>query len=179
MVFSEDDVLHARDGDQDAFIRLIQTYETSLYRVAKGILKEDSICADAIQEAILKSYKSISKLKNPKYFKTWITRILINECNDILKKKHKDLSHENIESLQDMEADVKENCDLTEAISELDEKHRAVVTLFYYEEFSIKEISQILKISEGTVKSRLNRARLKLSSYLNLQNPEERGVENG
>ena len=178
MVLSENDVLLAQSGNEEAFIRLIRSCESSLYRVAKGILKEDLDCADAIQETILKSYHSISKLKNPAYFKTWLIRILINECNDMLKIKRKSLSLTNIENVAEPEKPKNEFDELRAAILELNEKYRMVVTLFYFEDCSIKEIAQVLNIREGTVKSRLNRARALLASYLN-QVKEEGRDENG
>lgn len=176
VMLQENDVLLAQSGDQEAFIRLINNCESSLYRVAKGFLKEDSDCADAIQETILKSYKSISKLKNPAYFKTWLIRILINECNDMLRTNQKSFPLETIEIMADSSVDNFE--ELREALIQLNEKYRTVVGLFYFEGCSIKEIAEILTIREGTVKSRLNRARLMLASILN-QMKEERGSQHG
>lgn len=174
---SENDVLLAQRGDKRAFVRLMDSCEQSLYRVSKGILKEDSDCADAIQETILKSYKSITKLKKPTYFKTWITRILINECYDLLRKRNKVIPMESLEEqLPDTGYNDSYFLELSDSLSKVDYKHRVVLTLFYFEDFSIKEISTILKIREGTVKSRLNRARTKLSSLLEM---EERRLENG
>ncbi|MEH7389218.1 sigma-70 family RNA polymerase sigma factor [Bacillus sp. JJ1503] len=174
MVLSENDVLLAQSGNQEAFIRLIRNCESSLYRVAKGILKEELDCADAIQETILKSYHSISKLKNPAYFKTWLIRILINECNDMLKKKQKSLSYNNMENLAEPQKAENEFDELRAAISKLNENYRTVVVLFYFEDCSIKDIAQVLNIREGTVKSRLNRARAMLANYLNQVNDEGR-----
>ena len=70
----------AKSGDKAAFSELIDCHRQTLYRVAKGILKSDFDVADAIQEAIISAYKNIGSLKNEDYFKTWIIRILINEC---------------------------------------------------------------------------------------------------
>ncbi|KAB2336035.1 sigma-70 family RNA polymerase sigma factor [Cytobacillus depressus] len=177
-MLSENDVLLAQNGNQEAFIRLIRSCESSLYRIAKGILKEDLDCADAIQETILKSYHSIAKLKNPAYFKTWLIRILINECNDMLKKKQKSILLNTIEHITEPSIADNQFDELREALSKLNEKYRSVVVLFYFEDCSIKEIAQVLKIREGTVKSRLNRARSLLASCINQLNEEGRG-ENG
>ena len=174
----ENDVLLAQRGDQEAFIRLINSCESSLYRVAKGFLKEDTDCADAIQEAILKSYKSISKLKNPAYFKTWLIRILINECNNLLRIKQKSFPMEIIESTADSPVERTDFEELREALIQLNEKYRTVVGLYYFEDCSIKDIAETLSIREGTVKSRLSRARSMLASLLN-QMKEERGSEHG
>ena len=71
----------------EEFVNQISAAETSLYRVAKSILKNDEDCADAIQNAVLKAFDKIGTLKKEKYFRTWLTRILINECYQIMRKK--------------------------------------------------------------------------------------------
>jgi len=81
----------AKEGDKAAFEALIIENRLSLYRVAKGILKNEEDSADAIQEAIIKAYKGIKHLKKEEYFKTWLIKILINECNAISRSKAKTL----------------------------------------------------------------------------------------
>src|SRR5690606_27371521 len=83
------DVLKAKKGSNEAFSRLIRDMESSLYHAARSILKSDFDCADAIQETILKGYSSIHTLREPQYFKTWLIRILLNECKKISKKNQK------------------------------------------------------------------------------------------
>lgn len=104
-------------------------------------------------------------MKHPEYFKTWITRILINESKKILKQKKKVLSIEEYkEAIQSEDSFVRqEEClDLKQAIESLDPKHKHVVLLYYYNDLSIQDIAQILAIPQGTVKTRLNRARKQL-----------------
>ena len=72
---------------KDAFIREVRDAEAMLYHISKSILKNDSDCGDAVQETILKAYEKLPTLKKEKYFRTWITRILINECKGILRKR--------------------------------------------------------------------------------------------
>ena len=72
-------------GDADAFLELMEMNSLSMYKTARGILKNDNDVSDAIQDTILTSFEKIHKLKNPQYFKTWLIRILINECNQILR----------------------------------------------------------------------------------------------
>ena len=79
---------------RDVFIREIRQSESMLYHVAKSILKNDSDCADAVQETLLKAYEKLHTLKQDQFFRTWITRILINECNGILRKKKHVISYE-------------------------------------------------------------------------------------
>ena len=79
----------AQLGDKEVFVELIKSLESSLYKVSKAILLSDSECLDAVQETILIAYKNIQQVREPKYFKTWITRILINECNKLRKTQTK------------------------------------------------------------------------------------------
>lgn len=161
------DVKLAQKGNKDAFVRLINAAEKSLYRVARAILKSDSECADAIQESILKAYKSMGGLREPQYFKTWLTKILINECNRILKNNRKIIPIEEYID-QAYTLDAYEKIEIQEAVNSLEDEFRIVVILFYFEDMTIKDISQTLDIPEGTVKSRLSRARERLSKQLKI-----------
>ena len=78
-------IKRAKKGDIEAFINLMDINKTYMYKVAKSILNNNEDIADAIQETILSCYKNIEKLKEIKYFKTWMTRILINKCNDVIR----------------------------------------------------------------------------------------------
>ena len=143
---------------KDAFIREVRNAETMLYHISKSILKNDADCGDAVQETLLKVYEKLPMLKEEKFFRTWITRILINECKGILRKQKKVVPYEDY---MDNERLSEENRyhHLYMAIMELPEDLRILVTLYYIEGFSQKEISEILEIPEGTIKSRLSRAR--------------------
>lgn len=143
---------------KDAFIREVRNAETMLYHISKSILKNDADCGDAVQETLLKVYEKLPMLKEEKFFRTWITRILINECKGILRKQKKVVPYEDY---MDNERLSEENRyhHLYMAIMELPEDLRILVTLYYIEGFSQKEISEILELPEGTIKSRLSRAR--------------------
>jgi RNA polymerase sigma-70 factor (ECF subfamily) len=159
-------VKRAQKGNQEAFIFLIHQFEENLYRVAHAILKNEHDCADAIQEMILKAYQSIHTLKNPKFIKTWLVRILINQCNQLLKKKKKVVSFSELQEVASNIPDF-ERVELEEALSSLDPDLRLVVTLYYLEDIPLKEIAQLLEIPQGTIKSRLHRARNTLAKWLN------------
>lgn len=160
----------AKKGHHPSFILLMKEYESSMYRVAKGILRRDHDCADAIQETIFLCYKNISTLKEEKYFKTWLIRILINECNALLNKRKVVIPVETwrTESVQ-TELDLK--LSVQEAVSSLSDSLRTVTSLYYFEDLSIKEISDITGVPEGTVKSRLSTARGQLMSFLDDEKP--------
>lgn len=159
----------------EAFERLVCTVKTQLYKTGMAILKNDDDTCDAIQETLISAYKNFATLKNEEYFKTWITRILINKSYDIIKKNKK-ISYIN----QKME--VSENASyydiykdeslLENVLSKIESDLKLVTVLYYYDEFSIKEISEMLNIPEGTVKSRLSRARDKVYSILKMEEGE-------
>ncbi|MCR1950963.1 MULTISPECIES: sigma-70 family RNA polymerase sigma factor [Clostridium] len=154
-------VERAKKGNKDEFLALINENKLSIYKVAKGILNNKYDIEDAIQNTIIRAYEKINTLKNNDLFKTWIIRILINECNEIIRKNKRVISlDEGIN--QATYNDVYEDIDLTRAISMLCEELRTVTVLFYFEDMSSKDIAIILDIPEGTVRSRLSRARQQL-----------------
>jgi len=120
-----------------------------------------------VQNTIVKAFINIKKLNNSKYFKTWIIRILINECNNIYKLKNEKIFEEynevNISAIsKDYINDLIENIDFFELMKNLNLEERTIITLFYSEDLPIKEISKILEIPKSTVTTKLSRARNKL-----------------
>lgn len=76
----------AKNGDSQAFSRMISSVKIKLYKTGMSILKNDDDACDAIQETLISAYKNLAALNNPEYFNTWIIRILINKCYDIIRK---------------------------------------------------------------------------------------------
>ena len=132
---------------------LIIASEDMMYHVAKTLLYCDADCADAIQETIVKAFSKLHTLKSDVYAKTWLTRILINECY-----------------MEERAAETKDYSELYEAISRLSEDARLSVTLYYMEGYSVREIAGILGVTESAVKNRLSRARAKLKNELEQEN---------
>ena len=161
-------VEEAKLGNKEAFHKLIEDNKLKMYKVAKSILKnEDDVC-DAIQNALMSAYTNLSKLKNNQYFSTWIIRILINKCYDIARENQKRYSNviditeyntdEGIKTYDNYNSDsIVEN-----VLNKIDEDLKTITVLYYYNDYSVTEISEILSIPEGTVKSRLSRARNKM-----------------
>jgi RNA polymerase sigma-70 factor (ECF subfamily) len=151
--------------DKNTFAEEIRKSETTLYRVSKSILQNEKDCEDAVQEAILKAYHKLTSLKKEAFFKTWLVRILINECYKISRFRKKNVSFE--EYINSEATAIPENySELYMSIMKLDEDLRTLVILYYIEGFSVAETANILKIQEGTVKSRLSRARKNLRKWL-------------
>ncbi|RIW31987.1 sigma-70 family RNA polymerase sigma factor [Bacillus salacetis] len=160
----------AKKGHHASFIQLMKDHESSMYRVAKGILKKDHDCADAIQETILICFRKISSLKEEKHFKTWLIRILIHECYRLLEKRKTVIPFE-APWIESEKEEIELKMAVQEAVSSLNDELRIVTMLYYFEDLAIKEISDILQIPEGTVKSRLSTARRHLMTLLKEENP--------
>lgn len=150
----------AKSKNPDAFVELMQLQMKDMYRVALAILMNDEDAADAIQDTILVCWEKIHTLRNIAFFKTWMTRILINKCYDIRKTRDKTTD---INDYEEPAVYDEYNLELKEALSSLDEKYRIIMTLFYSQGYHIDEISKILKIPKSTVQTRLKRGRDKLA----------------
>lgn len=164
-------IAQIKKGDKEAFAELIEEYKLPIYKTAKAILKDEDDLCDAIQDTALSIYKNISNLKNEKYFKTWIIRITINKCYDIIaKNKLNSEKEEKIKIYNEVHNNFDKNIilktDLESALNELDEDLRLTTVLYYYNDLPIAEISDILGIPKGTVKSRIFRARERLYEIL-------------
>lgn len=162
--------------DKEQFTRKILALEKSTYHIAMTILKNDEDCADAMQNAILMAYKNLSGLRKEKFFNTWFTRILINECNKLIRSKKPTVSYEEYPELTASE-DSLERSDVYGEIMRLNETHRLPFVLHYVEGYSVKETAQILGISQGAVKVRLYRARDILKERLREYKSEEADYE--
>ncbi|MGL5712604.1 MAG: sigma-70 family RNA polymerase sigma factor [Paraclostridium sp.] len=158
-------VKKSKKGNSLAFSTLIKHYEKDLYRVAIAITKNNEDALDCIQESILKAYTNIQNLKQDEYFKTWLIKILINQCKYVVEKNKKCVSLLN-ENVQGSYKDDSSEIEVKSIVNDLEEDLRVLVILYYFEDIGIKDISNMLDIPEGTIKSRLSRARSKLKNML-------------
>lgn len=152
----------ARAREADAFTELMTGQMQHMYKTAFAILANDEDAADAISDTILTCWEKLERLKETRYFRTWMTRILVNKCYDILRKKELLVAEETLPDIAVQERSY-EVTEWKEAISRLDEKYRVIMTLYYVEGFLTREISEILDIPESTVRTRLARGREKLA----------------
>ena len=167
-------IQRAKQQDPDAFEELIRLYMQSMYKTARSYLSSDEDVADAIQETILTCYEKLSSLKNNAYFKTWMIKILMRKCCDILSNK-KILYFSEEQKEQPAFDKSFEELEWKEVIKLLDEKYRLVMILYYVEGFCTIEIAQILDMNENTVRTRLKRGREELQNmYLNKKRRERR-----
>lgn len=147
------------------FCELIKEYEKQLYAIAFTILKNEADTEDAVCNAIEKGYEKLGQLRNPNKFKAWITIITRNEALQIKRKRVALPGNEKLEAM--LEVTIDHHDELWDIVQKLQEEYRIVIVLYYYNELSIYEISKILNIPVGTVKSRMNRGRKILKETLN------------
>lgn len=180
----------AKQGSQHAFSKLFELTNQSAYYTALKITKKQQDAEDIVQDAYIKAFTSLDLLTDDNKFESWFNCIVANKCRDLLKKKKPDLfsKFETDDSELAFE-DTLENQDISllpqsvteneathqlvmECIEKLPDEQRVCIVMFYYDELSVKEIALTLEIPEGTVKSRLSKARKTLKKEF--ENIEER-----
>ena len=158
-----------KNGDQDAFTELIISMKNELYGVARTRLKSADDIDDAIQETMIIAFNRLNTLHENKFYKTWLVKILINECNHIYRKQRlrEILGFENIEDYEDSLG--KEVIDETisdmnfeRLIEKLSYEEQLILKLFYKNNYTTREISFVLNRNENTIKTILRRAKEKI-----------------
>lgn len=153
---------------QTEFCEYVDQYRNQLYMIAYAILKNEMDAEDAACNAILRGYEHLDQLKNPHKIKPWLLTITKNEALKIKEKRLELPGNETVESLLKPVHDS--HNELWDILQALKEEYRLVIVLFYYHDLSLRDISSVLDIPVGTVKSRLNRGRELLKQAL-----EEKG----
>ncbi len=152
--------------EKAAFVTLIDQKSEILYRIARTILRNDEDCKDALQETVLKAWENRHKLRDETLAGTWITRILINECRALGRKRRKYVLRADVEVPGSQKP---EDPALREALDLMPEKLRLPLVLHYLEGYSYREISTILGVPNTTVRSRLSRARRTMETQLQFE----------
>ena len=153
--------------DKDTFSTLVIQNQETLFHTAKAILRSDEDAEDAVQEAICAAFERRESLRETDKFRPWLLRILVNKCYDTCRRRRPTVDLEDVaDYLPAKSQDHTERLTLWQAVMALSGDLRAVVTLFYYDGLSIREISGALGISEAAVKTRLSRGRAKLRQLL-------------
>lgn len=149
---------------QIEFCERVSQYRHQFYITAYAILGNEADAEDAVCNAILSGYEHLEQLKNPKKFKAWMLTITKNEALKLQRKRVELLGDENVERLLPPTYDS--HNELWDIVQTLKDEYRIVIVLFYYNDLSLRDISQVLDISIGTVKSRLDRGRKLLKDAL-------------
>jgi RNA polymerase sigma-70 factor (TIGR02954 family) len=162
-------VQRAIEGDDTAFLNVIQLYKIDLYKTGYSFLKNEEDVLEAIQEVTYRAYKNIRSVREASYFKTWLIRIMINYCNDQLKKKNHVVLGDEVLNFHGS-TDNYVAMEIQEAMLTLDDRSREILTLKYFHDMKIKDIADSMQRPEGTVKTWLNKALKSLRGKL-----EEKG----
>ena len=149
--------------DRDEFTRRVRASQEKLYRISCGLLREPQDRMDAVQDAILKAWCNLRKLRDEEYFDTWLIRILINECHNRHRTQARFVP---LESAPEPSEPQQANPQLRDAVYALPPKLRIPILLHYMEGYRTDEIAQMLRLPGGTVRSRLRRARTMLKTML-------------
>lgn len=149
-------------ASQEEFVELIRANSHAMFRAARSVLDSDAQAEDAVSEAVLTAWQKLGTLKDPGAARSWLVRLAVNRAYDERRRASRFTSTEELPELSEPERP----CSPWDAVCALAPERRAVVVLHYYEGMKIREIARILKLSPGTVKSRLARARQDLREIL-------------
>jgi len=170
----------AKSGDAGAFVALVEPFERMVYRHCLQILKRPADAEDAAQEALLRAYRAIPRFLGQSSVATWLFRIAHNTCLDMIKKPARERESVSLEDLRQVGFDPGDKMEgpdaaylrqaearqLANAVSRLPADQQALINLRYGEDLSYEQLARVTGFREGTVKSKLNRAKAKLRELL-------------
>ena len=157
--------LGGNDLDKEKFVSEIEAHSGMLYRVAWSILRNDDDCKDAMQEAALKAWEKRNTLRETSYFRTWITKILINACYDTQRKRRRIVSLDSIPEIPISAPDPA----LAMALATLPEKLRLPLVLVFSEGMTYAEAAETLRLPIATVRGRIHRGKEQLRKELTVE----------
>ena len=174
----EELIKRVKNGDIEAFEEIISIYESKVFGIIQHMVRNQNEIEDIAQEVFIKVYKNINKFQGNSSLYTWIYKITVNLCLDEIRKKKEVIYLDEKIKVDDGEIDVQlpsnektqeqlyEQKELKECIDKLPAKQKAMIVLRDIKGFSYEEIAEITGIKLGTVKSQINRARIKLKELL-------------
>ncbi len=168
------------EGDTNSFTILVDRYKDLVFTLALRMLKNREEAEEVAQDTFIKTYKSLEKFKGDSKFSTWIYRVAYNSCLDRIKKNKKHLNDVEINEFTEHEVVTIDNAlDKMETKEQRDAIHRCIdklpseesflLTLYYFDDLSLDEISKIVGITANSIKVKLFRSRKKLATILKSQ----------
>jgi len=153
---------------RSVYIKAVDTYAGTLYRIACTYCRQHADAEDIVQTAFMKLYQTETEFQDEEHIKRWLIRVTVNEarnlCSSFWKKNVTSLESSGM--IQPYDFPRPEYSDLYDAVLSLPGKYKIVVHLYYYEDYSVKEIAEILSLKETTVQTQLMRARKQLKIKL-------------
>lgn len=170
----------ARKGNKESFEEIVNRIYKKLYVIVKARLMDEEEAKDVVWDSILTAYDKLWTLRDVNKFNSWITKIVVNNCNNVIRKrKIREVTFE-YESVEDNVifnneyVDIEDSIDFFELLSGLNNDERTIVAMYYSEEYTTKEISEILKMNESTVRSKIKRAKEKIKNRYDRSSYNER-----
>ena len=174
----------AKAGDTDCFERLIEGSRQRAYNIALRYLREEQDAMDALQESLIKVYRNLDRFQENSRFDTWVYRIVINTCNDMIRKsKRRSTTEDSLRSFDDVEKRLEpadpapgpeqqvlnqeQRKQILDVLEQLPKEYKEILILREIQGFSYEEIMELLDCSLGTVKSRISRARMGFRDHWN------------
>lgn len=170
--------LHLVEKDEEALKKLMNLYGNTLLRTAYLLVKDKHTAEEAVQDTFVIAFEKIDQLREPEQIKNWLTTIVINQCRARMRKwswknifltfkdKEEEWQEAHVLSPEEIVIDMDQSQSLFQAIQDLDYKYREVITLFYFNEWTVDEIALHLEQNKNTIKTRLSRARQHLKVIL-------------
>ncbi len=163
-----------RNGKKEAFAELVEPFIAKAYQTALAILRSPHLAEEAVQNALIEAYQSITAGKELRRFSGWFSRVIANRALDLVRKESRynglDIDsvivHDTSASPIDKLLRKEQSSEILKAVMSLDTQQRIVIVLYYFQGLKIEEIANVLHINEGTVKTRLHRARMNLGKIV-------------
>ena len=164
-------------GNINAFAFLVEKYKHMVYTLTIRIVKDREEAEEVSQDAFVKAFKNLGKFNGESKFSTWVYKIAYYASLDVLKKKKRFVNSGNIDEFNDVDlGNIKDALEylhekerkkvINDALLKLNEDERIILTLYYFEELPVKEISKVVNLSEDNIKTKLFRSRKKLATIL-------------
>lgn len=180
----EELVRRAIGGDSSAFAELMERHERRVYNLCLRMTGNPDDAADATQDAFLTTYRKLSSFRGQAKFTTWLHRVAVNACYDLLRKRSRAPQlagseqqaavAERTDSTPDHADEVAGTLDVARALATVPEEFRAALVLHDVQDVPVQEVAEILGVAVGTVKSRLHRGRVALARGLRAEEPDTR-----
>lgn len=151
---------------RERFTAVVEETMDIMYRLSYGILNNVTDAEDAVAQSLLKAWEKLDHLKKEEQLRSWMIRIVINTSKSMLFRRGREVSFDQEKLTAGLIQEGPQETSLWSQVRELKETHRVVLLLYYYEGYSVKEIAGMLRVPEGTVKSRLARAREELGQII-------------
>ncbi|MDN7227417.1 sigma-70 family RNA polymerase sigma factor [Planococcus sp. N064] len=160
MQHDEEKIDAAIQGNRLALQQLLKAEKVKLYRMAITYVKNEEDALEIFQQTVLQAIESVHQVKEPAYFSTWLTRICINKALAVLKRNKKLVVMDEVEerrAANDTSAEIAQQLDVANALGLLPEKYKTALMLRYYQDFTVKQIAEVMNCPEGTIKTIIHR----------------------